>query len=117
MPHPKTESSTSAKPKQADQGLLSDSPGPVAPLMREKNPLPYGAQHRKDALWEGELVYCEIDQLTQYQTGGNKALPPMWTEGKAEGVAKPLYYDEALFMGTSQRPLPGLRLGERRKVL
>jgi hypothetical protein len=109
MPHAKPESSTSENQRQADRG-------PIPPLKREKNPPPYGAQQRQDALWEGELVDRETDQPTQYQAGGNEALPPMWTEGKAVGIAEPLYYDEVLFMSTYQRPLPGLRLGERRKV-
>jgi hypothetical protein len=95
--------------------VLSDSSGSVAPLKREKNPPPYGAQHRQDGLWEGELVDREIDQPTQYRAGGNEALPPMWIERKVVGIAEPLYYDEALFMNTYQRPLPGMRLGERQK--
>jgi hypothetical protein len=106
----------SVKQREANRGALSDSSGSVAPLKREKNPPPYGAQHRQDALWEGELVYCEIDQLTQYRAGGNEALPPMWKESKAVGIAEPLYQDGALFMTTYQRPLPGMRLGERQKV-
>jgi hypothetical protein len=112
MSRAKPESSTSGKQRQADRGLLSDSPGLVAPVKREKNPPPYGAQHRQDALWEGELVYCENDQLTQHQAGGNEALPPMWTEYKVMRVAEPLYCDEALFINTYKRPLPGIRLGE-----
>jgi hypothetical protein len=103
----------SVQHREANRGVLSDSSGLVAPLKREKNPPPYGAQHRQDALWEGELVYCGIDQLTQYRAGGNKALPPMWTEGRVVGVTELLYYDEALFISTNQRPLPGMRLGER----
>jgi hypothetical protein len=103
----------SVKQSEANRGVLSDSSGFVAPLKRETNPPPYGAQHRQDALWEGELVYCKIDQLIQYQAGGNKALPPMWTDRKQVGSAEPLYDDEALFMATFQRPLPGMRLGER----
>jgi hypothetical protein len=102
----------SVKQREENRGVLSDSSGPVAPLKRETNPPPYGAQHRQDALWEGELVYCEIDQLIQYQAGGNEALPPMWTEYKQVGSAEPSYGDQALFMITFQRPLPGMRLGE-----
>jgi hypothetical protein len=116
MPHAKPESSTSENQRQADRGLPLDSPGPIPPLKREKNPPPYGAQHRQDALWEGELVDREIDQLIQYQAGGNEALPPMWTERKTVGSAKPVYHDEVFFMSTFQRPLPGMRLGEQRKV-
>jgi hypothetical protein len=33
---------------------LIDSPTRVTPLMSAKDPPPYGAQHRQDALWEGE---------------------------------------------------------------
>jgi hypothetical protein len=54
----------SVKQREANRGVLSDSSVLVAPLKRETNPPPYGAQHRQDALWEGELLYCEIDQLT-----------------------------------------------------
>jgi hypothetical protein len=106
----------SVQQREANRGVLSDSSGSVAPLKCEKNPPPYGAQHRRDALWEGELVCCEIDQLTQYRAGGNEALPPMWTESELVGIAEPLYDDEALFMDTYERPLPGVRLGERQKM-
>jgi hypothetical protein len=105
----------SVQQREANRGVLSDSSGLVAPLKREKNPPSYGAQHRQDALWEGELVYCGIDQLIQYQAGGNEALPPMWKERKAVGIAEPLYSDDTLFINTYQRPLPGMRLGERQK--
>ena len=33
---------------------LVDSPMRVAPPTTVKDPPPYGAQHRQDALWEGE---------------------------------------------------------------
>ncbi|KAJ8597788.1 hypothetical protein M405DRAFT_803118 [Rhizopogon salebrosus TDB-379] len=33
---------------------LVDSPTHVAPLTSAKDLPPYGAQHRQDALWEGE---------------------------------------------------------------
>ena len=33
---------------------LVDSPARVAPLTTVKDPPPYGAQYRQDALWEGE---------------------------------------------------------------
>jgi len=106
----------SVQQREANRRVLSDSSGSVAPLKREKNPPPYGAQHCQDALWEGELCYCEIDQLTQHQAGGKKALPPMWRERKAVAIDEPLYDDDALFMSTYQRPLPGLRLGQQWKV-
>ncbi|KAG2337199.1 WD40 repeat-like protein [Suillus weaverae] len=96
MLHAKAEPSTSAKQKEANRGLLSDSSGPVAPLKREKNPPPYGAQHRQDALWKG----------------GNKALPPMWTGSEVEGDSRLPYQDSALFMISSHRPLPGVRLDD-----
>jgi hypothetical protein len=106
----------SVKQREENRGVLSGSSGSVAPLKREKNPPPYGAQHRQDALWEGELVDREIDQLTQYRAGGNEAFPPMWTKRKPVGSAEPLYYDEAVFITTYERPLPGIRLGERQNV-
>jgi len=34
-------------------------------LMSEKDPPPYGAQQRQDALWEGEQSRCEIRWVTQ----------------------------------------------------
>jgi hypothetical protein len=34
--------------------VLVESPTRVAPLTSVKGPPPYGAQHRQDALWEGE---------------------------------------------------------------
>jgi len=46
-------SEKSAKHK-GDDGALGDSPTWIAPVMSEKNPPSYGAQHRQDALWEGE---------------------------------------------------------------
>ncbi|KAG2336326.1 WD40 repeat-like protein [Suillus weaverae] len=92
MLHAKAEPSTSANQREANRGLLSDSSGPVTPLKREKNPPRYGAQHRQDALWEG----------------GNETLPPMWIESKVAG--QPRYRDSALFMSSSHRPLPGVRL-------
>ncbi|KIK38149.1 hypothetical protein CY34DRAFT_809696 [Suillus luteus UH-Slu-Lm8-n1] len=91
MSHAKAGSSTSAKQRE---GLPSDSSRPVAPQKSEKYPPRYGAQHRQDALWEG----------------GNEALPPGWTEYKVEGDDQPSYRDEALFMYTAHRPLPGVRL-------
>ncbi|KIK37097.1 hypothetical protein CY34DRAFT_810671, partial [Suillus luteus UH-Slu-Lm8-n1] len=54
MSHAKAESSTSAKQREANQGQPSDSSRPVAHQKREKYPPRYGAQHRQDALWEGE---------------------------------------------------------------
>ncbi|KAG2742146.1 WD40 repeat-like protein [Suillus brevipes Sb2] len=90
----KAGSSTSAKQREVNKGQPSDSSRPVAPQKSEKYPPRYGTQHRQDALWEG----------------GNEALPPGWTEDKEEGDAKPSYWDDALFMSTEHRPLPGVRL-------
>ncbi|KIK34465.1 hypothetical protein CY34DRAFT_812872 [Suillus luteus UH-Slu-Lm8-n1] len=94
--HANTGSSTSAKQRE---GLPSDSPRPVAPQKSEKYPPRYGAQHRQDALWEG----------------GNEALPPGWRESRTEGDDQARYWNDALFMSTEHRPLPGVRLGEKRK--
>jgi hypothetical protein len=55
----KAESSISAKQREADKTQPSDSSRPVAPQKREKYPPPYGAQHRQDALWEGERAHHE----------------------------------------------------------
>jgi len=37
-------------------------------LMNEKDPPPYGAQHRQDALWKGEQSRCDIRCVTQQDT-------------------------------------------------
>jgi hypothetical protein len=114
MPHAKAESSTSAKQGKANKGQASNSTGPIAPQKREKYPPRYGEQHRQDALWEGEWACCETNGSTKYQAGGNDALPPGWTEIK-EGDDQRSYWDDTLFMRASDRPLPGVRLGEQRK--
>ncbi|KIK42320.1 hypothetical protein CY34DRAFT_805064 [Suillus luteus UH-Slu-Lm8-n1] len=57
----KAGSSTSAKQREADKGQPSNSSGPVAPQKGEKYPPRYGAQHRQDALWEGERARCETN--------------------------------------------------------
>jgi hypothetical protein len=44
----------STKQGKVKEAALVDSPTRVAPLTSVKNPPPYGAQHRQDALWEGE---------------------------------------------------------------
>jgi len=36
--------------------------------MNEKDPPPYGAQQRQDALWEGEQSHCDIRWVTQQDT-------------------------------------------------
>jgi hypothetical protein len=49
------ESSTSAKRRIGEQGALLNSPvAGASHQKREKDPPPYGAQYRQDALWEGE---------------------------------------------------------------
>jgi hypothetical protein len=111
--HAKVKSSTQEKHREDNRGLLLDSSRPVAPQKSEKYPPRYGAQQRQDALWEGERTCCGINQLTQYQAGGNEALPPAWAESKVEGDGRPVYYwDGAIFMHTKHRPLPGVRLGK-----
>jgi len=37
-------------------------------LMNEKDPPPYGAQQRQDALWKGEQSRCDIRWVTQQDT-------------------------------------------------
>ncbi|KAG2747632.1 hypothetical protein P692DRAFT_20736836 [Suillus brevipes Sb2] len=59
--HAKAGSSTSATQREADKGQPSNSTRPVAPQKREKYPPRYGAQHRQDALWEGERARCQTN--------------------------------------------------------
>jgi hypothetical protein len=59
--HAKAGSSTAAKQREANKGQPSNSTGPVTSQKSEKYPPRYGAQHRQDALWEGERAYCEIN--------------------------------------------------------
>ncbi|KIK40687.1 hypothetical protein CY34DRAFT_255660 [Suillus luteus UH-Slu-Lm8-n1] len=69
------------------------SPAPVVLLQtREKEPPPYGAQHRQDARWEG----------------GNEALPPLWHQFKVSDTIQ--YQDNTVTMTSFNRPLPGVRL-------
>ncbi|KAG2752812.1 WD40 repeat-like protein [Suillus brevipes Sb2] len=72
---------------------LLHSPTHVAHRTSEKEPPPYGAQHRQDALWEA---------------GGNDALPPLWHQFKASDVI--CYQDDTLIMVSPNRPLSGVRL-------
>jgi len=37
-------------------------------LMNKKDPPPYGAQKRQDALWEGEQSRCDIRWVTKQDT-------------------------------------------------
>jgi hypothetical protein len=50
----KAESGGSTKQGKVERVAFVDSPMRVAPLTSAKDLLPYGAQHRQDALWEGE---------------------------------------------------------------
>ncbi|KAG2741891.1 WD40 repeat-like protein [Suillus brevipes Sb2] len=90
MLNEEAESSTSTRRGEA----LLHSPTHVAHWTNAKNPPPYGAQHRQEALWEA---------------GGNEALPPRWQqyEGSDGGT---LYQDDTFFITSSNRPLPGVRL-------
>ncbi|KAJ8586968.1 WD40 repeat-like protein [Rhizopogon salebrosus TDB-379] len=75
------------------RGVVSGSPVLLTPGTSEKDPPPYGAQHCQDALWKG----------------GNDALPPLWQEFKVLDD-KSRYIDNSLYMGSWNRPLPGMRL-------
>ncbi|KAG2742134.1 WD40 repeat-like protein [Suillus brevipes Sb2] len=82
-------SSTSTRRGEA----LLHSSTHVAHRTNAKNPPPYGAQHRQEALWEG----------------GNEALPPHWQQFEgSDGSTR--YQDDTLVITSSERPLPGLRL-------
>ncbi|KAJ8579378.1 hypothetical protein M405DRAFT_886480, partial [Rhizopogon salebrosus TDB-379] len=91
----KAKSGGSTKQGKVKAVALEDSPTRVAPLTSAKDPPPYGAQHRQDALWE--------------DVGGNEALPPRWRQLEAGGVT--WYQDDNLIMVSWNRPLPGVRLG------
>jgi hypothetical protein len=107
-------SGTSTSQREAQQGAPSKSPAPVVLLRtREKEPPPYGAQRRQDALCEGKEPSCDTHQLNQMEVGGNEALPPLWQQYEAlDGIQ---YQDDRLTMSSWNRPLPGVRLGEQRK--
>ncbi|KAG2059905.1 WD40 repeat-like protein [Suillus hirtellus] len=90
------ESNVSAKHRDGERALLN-SPLVSAPPSRrtkEKDPPPYGAQHRQTALWEA---------------GGNEALPPQWRQYKLldDRIA---YQDTTLATTSGNRPLPGVRM-------
>ncbi|KAJ8587632.1 hypothetical protein M405DRAFT_934620 [Rhizopogon salebrosus TDB-379] len=93
MPCDKAKSGGSTKQGKVKGVALVDSPTRVAPLTSAKDPPPYGAQHRQDALWEG----------------GNEALPPRWHQFKVEDDETE-YQDDNLVMVSWNRPLPGVRL-------
>jgi hypothetical protein len=110
MLYEEAESSTSTRRGEA----LSKSPAPVALLRTsEKEPPPYGARYRQDALWEGEEPSCDTHQLTQLEAGGNESLPPRWHQYNVSDRTE--YQDDMLTMVSLNRPLPGVRLGEQRK--
>ncbi|KAJ8594428.1 hypothetical protein M405DRAFT_809155 [Rhizopogon salebrosus TDB-379] len=50
----KAKSGGSTKRGKVKGVALEDSLTRVAPLTSAQDPPPYGAQHRQDALWEGE---------------------------------------------------------------
>jgi hypothetical protein len=109
-----SESSISAVRTDAQREAPSKSPAPALLLRTsEKQPPPYGAQHRQDALWEGKETFCDTYQLTQSVAGGNDALPPRWQQYKVSGV---IYYrDDTFTMASRGLPIPGVRLGEQRQ--
>ncbi|KAG2741897.1 WD40 repeat-like protein [Suillus brevipes Sb2] len=89
MLNEEAESSTSTRRGE----VLSHSPAYVAHRTSEKDPPPYGAQHRQEALWEG----------------GNEALPPDWQQFQgSDGATR--YQDDTIVLTSSNRPLPGVRL-------
>ncbi|KAG2752815.1 WD40 repeat-like protein [Suillus brevipes Sb2] len=85
------EEAESSKSPRRGEALLH-SPTHVAHRTSEKEPPPYGTQHRQDALWEG----------------GNEALPPLWQQFEASDAI--YYQDDTLTMVSFDRPLPGVRL-------
>ncbi|KIK32416.1 hypothetical protein CY34DRAFT_156107 [Suillus luteus UH-Slu-Lm8-n1] len=92
MLNEEAESSTSTRRGEA----LSHLPTRVAHRTSEKNPPPYGAQHRQEALWEG----------------GNEALPPRWYQFEGSDGSTQYYQDDTLVMVSFNRPLPGVRLDD-----
>jgi len=56
-------------------------------------------------------VMISADRRTQKEIGGNEALPPLWQEFKVLHD-KVRYVDNNIYMGSWNRPLPGVRLGE-----
>ncbi|KAJ8597835.1 WD40 repeat-like protein, partial [Rhizopogon salebrosus TDB-379] len=96
----KKKSGGSIKREKAKGVSLVDSPTRVAPLTSVKDPPPYGAQHRQDALWKG----------------GNEALPPQRQQFKV-GDGETEYQDGNLVMPSWNRPLPGVRLDRPRQLI
>ncbi|OAX31748.1 WD40 repeat-like protein [Rhizopogon vinicolor AM-OR11-026] len=89
------EQGSSANRRGDERGALVGSPTSITPLTSERNPPPYGVQHRQDAHWEG----------------GNEALPPRWRQYEVGGGGTH-YQDNNLTMVSRSRPLPGVRLDE-----
>jgi hypothetical protein len=54
MLHDKAKSGGSTERGKVKRVALVDSPKYIPALPSAKDPPPYGAQHRQDALWEGE---------------------------------------------------------------
>jgi hypothetical protein len=50
----KAGSGESAKRREVKRETLANSPARVPLLTSAEDPPPYGAQHRRDALWKGE---------------------------------------------------------------
>ncbi|KAG2342734.1 WD40 repeat-like protein [Suillus weaverae] len=92
------ESGLSGSRGEVQREALSDSSAHVARLRTNaRDPPPYGAQHRQDALWKG----------------GNEALPPLWHQYKSVGGIT-RYQEDTLMINSSNRPLPGVRLAPER---
>jgi len=53
--------------KEAKSAGSSKRRGVDDRLMNEKDPPPYGAQQRQDALWECEQSRCDIRWVTQQE--------------------------------------------------
>src|SRR6267154_5672258 len=75
MVHEEAESSTSEKQTDVRRKALFDSPANLPPTGVTNLP-PYGAQHRQDALWEGEQLQCDsVNRLDKRQVGMKRSLP------------------------------------------
>ncbi|KAJ8584191.1 WD40 repeat-like protein, partial [Rhizopogon salebrosus TDB-379] len=100
MLHDKAKSGGLTKRGKVKQVALVDSPKYITTLPSAKDPPPYGAQHRQDALWEG----------------GNEALPPRWQRFEmGDGITQ--YQDDNLVMVSLNRPVPGVGLDEPGQII
>ena len=61
------------------------------------------------------IFWSCTNRLVKQETGGNEALPPGWQEYD-DGHHKIRYQDDNLFLNSPKRPLPGVRLGERKST-